>query len=89
MASQHDKGSHANGPYVYFKSVAFLLENFGGDVVDRAANWDLFLVVQNGGKAEIGDFDNSVGANDEVFELDIVVDNVVAVEVNEAFYYVA
>lgn len=84
-ACAHGVEAAAHAPQVDLLAVGLVVEDFGTDIVGRAAERAALLLVvgEADGEAKVGNFED-VALEEEVAELDVPVDDVLAVEVLEA-----
>ena len=87
LGLDHFDGHDPEGPDVDFAAVFLLFDDFGGHPVGCADHGRAFgaLLGEFGAEAEVGDFDGAARGEEDVVGFDVAVDNVLAVEVNEAF----
>lgn len=83
----HFNGHDAQAPHVDFAAVFLLLDDFGGHPVGRADHGGAFgfLLGELGAEAEVGYFDGAGRGEQDVVGFDVAVDDVLLVEVVEAF----
>ena len=64
-----------------------MLDDFGGHPVGGADHGGAFVALlgEFGAEAEVGDFDGAAGGEEDVVGFDVAVDDVLLVQVNEAF----
>ena len=74
-------------PHVNFAAIFLLLDDFGGHPVGRPDHGGALVALfgQFGAEAEVGDFDGAAGGEKDVVGFDVAVDDVLAVQVHEAF----
>lgn len=87
LGLDHFDRHDAEGPDVDFAAVLLLLDDLGRHPVGRADHGGAFgaLLGEFGAEAEVGDFDCASRGEEDVVGFDVAVDDVLAVEVDEAF----
>jgi len=87
LGLDHLDGHDAEGPDVDFAAVLLLLDDFGRHPIGRADHGGALVALlgELGAEAEVGDFDIAAGGEEDVVGFDVAVDDVLGVEVDEAF----
>ena len=83
-ACVHFVDEHAEGPPVDGLAVALIEDDFGGDVLGRAADGEGPALGEELGKAEVSEFEVAVVGDEEVLGLKVAENDVFGVEVLEA-----
>lgn len=87
LVLDHLDGHDAETPDVDLGAVLFLLDDLGRHPVGRADHGGALVALlgQFGAEAEVGDFDGAARGEEHVVGFDVAVDDVLAVQVDEAF----